>query len=744
MEEGECSSSSSSDFELNQLRGRLDRRNALLDIVRKAYHRDVLVVKEHLQRHGSITTNTNDTTDSLVDDLSSVPSIDLRETFRLFAPHECELRVRPCFSCGGQLEIIHRESARIVDFKYAIQALQEREKELRLELVGTKVEAQKDRERLVDVVEKSKDEREVLLDQILSLKHDVADRNALEVEVQQLKVEKSTLESTLDKQKPILLDHERLLVEIEQVKTDRNRWQAQFHEQVDKNSLLQNEKDTLRHDFDLLEDANEQLQSNIDEVRRQYNQSTDQCTALTNDLSKSQTETMEAEDCLYKAEQAIDELETNLQNEKDKHQSQINDLESKCLELQSTITELERISQKNLTEALYYRRKIDATLQGAKRRGSIAIVPSNRDAVLAKTDELIRECDTLRHKTTMLFNLLLGCIRTTYENCLVQEKLLVDNGSELFRNNQQLKSSSEPTNEQARSVLNHLDNADASDTIDWISILKDETDQRHIMGNLQNRLQIGQFSLDKAFQKVYKTYEAEVLKHQAEHDAEIEQRRLRVWELEKILTDAISSNRKYEDKMTIMREKYETIEPQLDSIKSILRKMRRDSVDNNTLTSQLKDDYTKMKALTNRLMSDINGAKEEIQAQRADLADKQEDITNRDVAITQLETLLERITHRYAENEKRRIKVTHEVATQAVPTVVNTATLADFLPTPLGSSASVAVNDVENRKPRGGGSDALLPGRIYKLSDENESWPSRISIPAKRTSLSFRRLIDKL
>lgn len=154
-EEGECSSSSS-DFELNQLRGRLDRRNALLDIIRKAYHRDVLVVKEHLQRQGR-TTNAN-ATDLLVDDLSSVPSIDLRETFRLFAPHECELRVRPCFSCGGQLEIIHRESARIVDFKYAIQVLQERERELRLELVGAKVEAQKDRDRLLDVVEKRKDE----------------------------------------------------------------------------------------------------------------------------------------------------------------------------------------------------------------------------------------------------------------------------------------------------------------------------------------------------------------------------------------------------------------------------------------------------------------------------------------------------------------------------------------------------------------------------------------------------------
>ena len=114
-------------LEINQLRGSLDRRNQLLDVIRKAYHRDVLCVKECLLEHERRVNPFQG-----FPSLDSVPSIDLRETFRLFAPEGCELRLRPCWTCGGQVEVIHRESARIVDFKRSIQILEERDAKLRM------------------------------------------------------------------------------------------------------------------------------------------------------------------------------------------------------------------------------------------------------------------------------------------------------------------------------------------------------------------------------------------------------------------------------------------------------------------------------------------------------------------------------------------------------------------------------------------------------------------------------------
>jgi hypothetical protein len=139
---------------IKELQTRLEKRNLLLDIIRKAYHRDVLVVREgilqnqrqiELQQHyrlvnqneahdisaldyesiddlknnvGSATASATTAStllplSSSLSTLSSIPSIDLRhEGLHLFSPQECELRLNPCFECGGHFEVIHRESSR--------------------------------------------------------------------------------------------------------------------------------------------------------------------------------------------------------------------------------------------------------------------------------------------------------------------------------------------------------------------------------------------------------------------------------------------------------------------------------------------------------------------------------------------------------------------------------------------------------------------------------------------------------
>ena len=104
------------------LQERLDRRNLLIDSIRKSYHRDVLVVKEYLHNlklNGNIPElETADFHNGQEIDLKSIPSIDLKnQGFHLYAPEECELRLIPCFQCGGRLEVIHRESSRYMALK---------------------------------------------------------------------------------------------------------------------------------------------------------------------------------------------------------------------------------------------------------------------------------------------------------------------------------------------------------------------------------------------------------------------------------------------------------------------------------------------------------------------------------------------------------------------------------------------------------------------------------------------------
>jgi len=106
-------SSSEEGLEIDNLRERLEHRNQLLDIVRKAYHRDVFVIRDCLLRMRS-----GEPLESILrstSDLTSVSSIDLREQqgLFLFSPHECELKLKPCYYCGGRFEVIHNESSRI-------------------------------------------------------------------------------------------------------------------------------------------------------------------------------------------------------------------------------------------------------------------------------------------------------------------------------------------------------------------------------------------------------------------------------------------------------------------------------------------------------------------------------------------------------------------------------------------------------------------------------------------------------
>ncbi|ETP46629.1 hypothetical protein F442_07124 [Phytophthora nicotianae P10297] len=110
------------------LRGKLSRRNQVLEVIRRAYYRDVLVIKEELRQNGGKLNHVGSSASipklqrlpssqviagasvSIDGGLSSVPSVDLREVLPLFAPSETVLQIHPCETCGGHLELVHGES----------------------------------------------------------------------------------------------------------------------------------------------------------------------------------------------------------------------------------------------------------------------------------------------------------------------------------------------------------------------------------------------------------------------------------------------------------------------------------------------------------------------------------------------------------------------------------------------------------------------------------------------------------
>ncbi|KAL3794930.1 hypothetical protein HJC23_004307 [Cyclotella cryptica] len=736
---------SSPDLIIDDLRSRLSRRNALLDAIRKAYHRDVIAIKEHLidlANRGILPSSNNaEHGDALQSFLSSIPSLDLRPTLPLFAPQECELKLHPCRHCGGQLEIIHRESTRIVQYKQAIVLLQEKEKELRCRVIDARVEAKEEQARRVQVMEHAKQEREVLLDQILELKHQVADRDALSEELKRTRLEKQQLEDLVERQRPILEHHERLLVDNERVRQECDQVTSRFHHQVKESETLKLENLGLLQQLDLLQQENQSLHREESASNEQRQQLQDTCSSLALDLSKSKEATNEAKSCLHKAEEAMYELEFTLEREKERAETMIHDLESKCTSLTKSVTNLEEKAKENAEEAASYRRKIDATLEGARRRGSIAFVPISIEEAFAKTDELICEMETHRQKSMAVSNLLISCLRSTYDNCLTQENMLRENKCVLLKNSPIFKNSRMATNEKAQMILESLNNARESDTIEWTSLLDDETDQRHILGNLQNRLQMGQFSLNKCFTKIHKDAQIEMRRCREGHKTEIDEKTSRIWELEKLLTNAVGVNRRYEEKMTTIRNKHENAEQILEVVRGTMRNLRKDCQNNKDMTTKLHDDFFRLRTVTERLLQELRMTKETIQILHVTINEKQEDIDARDEAMQQLEKFLENITHRYAENERLRIKVTLDAAVQAVSSTKDISCVADFLPTPL---RTVAGEDDNKSK---SSSDALLPGRIIQIQND-ENWPlgkypSMVNI-GPPSALGYRKIIDRL
>jgi hypothetical protein len=98
----------STNVEIARLHSQLERRDAVIEILRRAYLKDVIVVKEELFHQAKM--GANYTMDPAL--VNAVPSADLRDGFPLFAPAECVLKVNPCKQCGGTLELVHTETGR--------------------------------------------------------------------------------------------------------------------------------------------------------------------------------------------------------------------------------------------------------------------------------------------------------------------------------------------------------------------------------------------------------------------------------------------------------------------------------------------------------------------------------------------------------------------------------------------------------------------------------------------------------
>lgn len=181
-------------MQLEMLRGKLARRNEVLEVIRRAYYRDVIVIKEELhQKEARVALRGDQVKASQVSTrqvrggpldggLSSVPSVDLREVLPLFAPSETVLQVHPCETCGGHLELVHGERKELKAARQEMVRAVKKEQEMRAMVQQLRSEAkqvEEVQEALQQQVETLTKENAIATDQLQAVRTKEREQNVI-------------------------------------------------------------------------------------------------------------------------------------------------------------------------------------------------------------------------------------------------------------------------------------------------------------------------------------------------------------------------------------------------------------------------------------------------------------------------------------------------------------------------------------------------------------------------------------
>ncbi len=348
-------------FEVSALQGRLKRRNLVIDAIRKAYLRDVVTIKKELlaKEENPESYSANSST-ALV---HRVPSLDMRPTLELFAPAECSLRVKPCETCGGQLEIIHRESKRVVALTKSCAELQKIEQEVRLRAARMEIQANKDRRALEEERSRAKADKEVFMRQISELRTSLAQVdvnsfekmrkalmemrkemegnegklstfNALKSQLDELAERSSTMQQQLEDNAVQMRELERLKQEAEEEKEALARQVEEkdnlLSEAAKDKDGLSTQVDNLNEELNRAREKNQRIQQLLDESRKNEAYLKQKISAM----EQEQAEVLEAE------QQAQQELDTKLEETR-------NELRAKKKECDKLKKQLEQVIKDN-------------------------------------------------------------------------------------------------------------------------------------------------------------------------------------------------------------------------------------------------------------------------------------------------------------------------------------------------------------------------------------------------------------
>lgn len=649
------------------LRLRLNRRNQLLDEIRVAYHRDVLKLREILRQIPFPTSDENTgesqpTKLNIAEVLKSIPSIDLRKPgLHIFSPEQCELNIKPCIYCGGTLEIVHRESSKILNLIESCDLLKSKEKKLD----GMLNEKE---EQLCVLQESLMKEKHKFLKmsnehnrKILDLEKQVEDRNCLHEKCHSQSERMKDLEGLLkDKE-----EHEEHLVTTNRENEDKIITIQQMNEELrDTNTELESRIKALHHQvLDLSRKTEEmaKLIMTLEELEQQ----------LMTEVETSKGTLRRQSSTIKQNEHEIQKLQMQLSKVMKERQDTVRELEDQI----KNVSNLKRELQEKVAE-----------IEDVKIRNKEALERNYQaECQRAATDKGI--IDKMRHKVGVLTTLAASYAQGLYDHCLAQEKMLkLENAlpSRIQSHRPHLKNGEGgPENHRHESsldlILHRLKEGVESTLIPWELLLEDETDRRKVLVNLNNRVQINQQHYDDMVRNLHKKYQRESNNLRKDFTRRIEMDKDQYLEKIQELTKKVQ----YQD------SRIQSLERSSIDLNDGLEKAR---LSNDELKSSceqkdiciesLQKDLQELRMQLAYKEANISDLSENLSKCQEENSQYQSEIQSRNETLFQLETCLQKTTQRYRERleqEERRLATNVNVGVQMKPSVCHAQQQIDFV-----------------------------------------------------------------
>ena len=479
-----------------ELQRRLARRNAVLDEIRRAYHHDVIVVKEYLRRlraDGDLPPPARSGPNGEVyDPLLSLPSLDLRPALLLFSPSECELRLRPCNECGGRLEIVHRESSRVSTLRRSVTALQASEQDLRVRIARAEVRTAEAEANLEGARIKAEEDAEVFSHRVSELKRQVEGREEAEEECVRLRRALSKLTAENAGQRKTLLvmdgkcrDLDEATDKIARLSTTVRRRDADVRE-------LTIDRDECGRDNERLRRERDGLLGELTSLRHERSDLEGRCADTSRELSVVRDTNGRLSSALDESRGAAEALEDEIERTERERIEAEEKTERRRARLEGTILELEEEVRRKEESADLYRREVEDITRNLQSQTALADKAKTVGDGLAS---LNAEVTTLRGATADLSAFAISYARATYDHCVAQEAIVTNEGSDLPMS--RLSQSDGGDNCDVAVILERLRRGYGSEGIGWEGVMADGNSRRRILGLLGNRMQMGLFALEK-------------------------------------------------------------------------------------------------------------------------------------------------------------------------------------------------------------------------------------------------------